>query len=157
MLVPCVFFFISLCIAFTFSSILWPYSTISVSILITRYRVFWTLHLISWLSLHCSVLFLDFWSVLSFGPYLSWYTCYIVRCRDLGICQDGATHFVVLWHSLNVCFFFNSLIVGLPYSLIFWQFWLFFVLIFVVVLLLVVWGGKVPPPMAGSLNELMFI
>ena len=29
------------------------------------------------------------------------------------------------------CFFFNSLVVGLPYSLIFWQFWLFFVLKFV--------------------------
>ena len=36
------------------------------------------------------------------------------------------------------CFFFNSLVVGLPYSLIFWQFWLFFVFKFVVVLLLVV-------------------
>ena len=32
---PCIFSFISLCIAFTFSSILWAYSTISVSILIT--------------------------------------------------------------------------------------------------------------------------
>ena len=28
---------------------------------------------------------------------------------------------------LNGCFFFNSLVVRLPYSLIFWQFWLFFV------------------------------
>ena len=28
--------------------------------------------------------------------------------------------------SLDECFFFNSLVVGLPYSLIFWQFWLFF-------------------------------
>ena len=27
---------------------------------------------------------------------------------------------------LDECFFFNSLIVGLPYNLIFWQFWLFF-------------------------------
>ena len=27
--------------------------------------------------------------------------------------------------SLGECFFFNSLVVGLPYSLIFWQFWLF--------------------------------
>ena len=40
--------------------------------------------------------------------------------------------------SLDECFFFNSLVVGLPYSLIFWQFWLFFVFKFVVVLLLVV-------------------
>ena len=29
--------------------------------------------------------------------------------------------------SLDECFFFNSLVVGLPYSLIFCQFWLFFV------------------------------
>ena len=39
--------------------------------------------------------------------------------------------------------FFNSLVVGFPYSLIFWQFWLFFVFKFVVVLLLVVGGGTV--------------
>ena len=35
------------------------------------------------------------------------------------------------------CFFFNSLIVGLPYSLIFQQFWLLFLFKFVVVLLVV--------------------
>ena len=39
---------------------------------------------------------------------------------------------------LDECFFFNSLVVGLSYSLIFCQFWLFFVFKFVVVLLLVV-------------------
>ena len=39
---------------------------------------------------------------------------------------------------LDECFFFYSLVVGLPYSLIFWQSWLFFVFKFVVVLLLVV-------------------
>ena len=27
--------------------------------------------------------------------------------------------------SVNECFFFNSLVVGLPCSLVFWQFWLF--------------------------------
>ena len=37
--------------------------------------------------------------------------------------------------SLNECFFFNSLVVRLPYSLIFWQFWMVFKL--VVFLLLV--------------------
>ena len=51
--------------------------------------------------------------------------------------------------SLNECFF-NSFVVGLPYSLIFWQFWLFFVFKFLVILLLVVCGGQVylptPPP-----------
>ena len=39
---------------------------------------------------------------------------------------------------LGEYFFFNSLVVRLPYSLIFWKFWLFFVFKFVVVLLLVV-------------------
>ena len=36
LMVPCIFFFMSPCIAFTFPSILRPYSTIAVSILITR-------------------------------------------------------------------------------------------------------------------------
>ena len=39
---------------------------------------------------------------------------------------------------LDECFFFNSLVVGLPYSSVLWQLWLFFVFKFVVVLLLVV-------------------
>ena len=38
--------------------------------------------------------------------------------------------------SLDECFFFNSLVAGLPYSSIFWQLWLLFVFKFVVVLLL---------------------
>ena len=42
---------------------------------------------------------------------------------------------------LDECFFFNSVVVGLPYSLIIWQFRLFFVFKFVVVLLLVVQGA----------------
>ena len=46
---------------------------------------------------------------------------------------------------LDECFFFNSLVVVLPYSSIFWQFWLFFVFKFVVVLLFV-WGNKVYLP-----------
>ena len=37
---------------------------------------------------------------------------------------------------LDECFFFNSLVAGLPYSSIFWQLWLLFVFKFVVVLLL---------------------
>ena len=40
--------------------------------------------------------------------------------------------------SLDECFFFNALVVGLPYSSSFCQFWLFFVLKFFVVLHLVV-------------------
>ena len=49
--------------------------------------------------------------------------------------------------SLDECFFFNSLVVGLPHSSIFWQFWLFLVFKFVVVLLLVVLRSKVYPTM----------
>ena len=40
--------------------------------------------------------------------------------------------------SLDECFFFNSLVLRLPYSSIFWQLLLFFVFKFVVVLVLVV-------------------
>ena len=42
---------------------------------------------------------------------------------------------------LGECFFFISLVVRLPYSSVFCQFWLFFVFKCVVVLLLVVQGG----------------
>ena len=68
LLIPYKFSFISFFIAFTFSSILQPYSTISVSILITSIL---TLHLIGWLSLYHLVVFffLELWSVLSFEPY----------------------------------------------------------------------------------------
>ena len=49
---------------------------------------------------------------------------------------------------LNECFFFNSLVVGVPYSLIFWQFWLFFVFNLVDVLFLVLQGGRVNRPLS---------
>ena len=55
--------------------------------------------------------------------------------------------------SLDECFFFNSLVVGLPCSLIFCQFWLVFVLEFVVVFLLVVQGSTVCLPMPPSWPE----
>ena len=54
---------------------------------------------------------------------------------------------------LDECFFFNSLVVRLPYSLIFCQFWLFFCFKFVVVLPLVVWGGTVCLFMPPSWTE----
>ena len=56
---------------------------------------------------------------------------------------------------LYECFFFNSLVVGLPHSSIFWQFWLFFVFKFVV-LILVVQGGKVYLPMPPSWLKVSF-
>ena len=52
--------------------------------------------------------------------------------------------------NLDDCFFFNSLVVGLPYSSIFWQLWLFFVFKFTVVLFLFLQGGKVYLPMPPS-------
>ena len=58
---------------------------------------------------------------------------------------------------LDECFFFNSLVVGLPYSLIFCQLWLFFVFKFVVDLLLVVRGGTVCLPMPPSWPEVCMI
>ena len=54
---------------------------------------------------------------------------------------------------LDGCFFFNSLVVRLPYSSIFWQFWLFFVFRFVV--LLIVRGGRVYLPMPPSWPEVL--
>ena len=56
---------------------------------------------------------------------------------------------------LDECFSFNSLVVGLPYSLIFWQFWLFFVLKFIVVLVFIVQGGTVYLPTPLSWLEIM--
>ena len=53
---------------------------------------------------------------------------------------------------LDEYFFFNSLVVGLLYSSIFWQLWLSFVFKFVVVLL-VVRGGTVYLPMPPSWPE----
>ena len=55
--------------------------------------------------------------------------------------------------SLDECFFFNSLVVGPPYSSIFQQFWLVFVFKFVVVLLLVVQGGTACLPIPPSWPE----
>ena len=55
--------------------------------------------------------------------------------------------------SLDECFFFNSLVVGLLYSAIFWLFWLLFVFKFVVVLLLAVWRGRVYLPTPPSMPQ----
>ena len=57
--------------------------------------------------------------------------------------------------SLDERVLFNSLVVRLPYSSIFWQFWLFFVFKFVA--LLVVRGGRVYVPMPPSWPEVCFL
>ena len=59
--------------------------------------------------------------------------------------------------SLDESFFFNSLVVGLPYSLIFCQFWLFFVFKLVFILLLFVRRGKVYLPMPPSWLEVRLV
>ena len=91
--VPCIFSFTSFFIAFTFSSILRPYSTISVSILITSVL---NCEEIGWLSLHCLVVFfLELWSVLSFGLFFSFFVLVHLLCirgGAFGIHQGEATH-----------------------------------------------------------------
>ena len=78
------------------------YSTISVSILITNV-LNWASDMLAISSSLCCIFFLEFWSVLSFGPFfLSWHTCYVVRGRALGICQGRATQVTVLWHCMWV-------------------------------------------------------
>ena len=52
--------------------------------------------------------------------------------------------------SLDECFIFNSLVVRLPCSFIFWQFWLFFLFKLSVILLLVVQGSEAFLPMPPS-------
>ena len=56
---------------------------------------------------------------------------------------------------LDECFFLNSLVVRLPYILIFWKFCLFFIFKFFVALHLVVQGGKVYLPMPPSWLEVL--
>ena len=59
-------------------------------------------------------------------------------------------------NSLYECFLFNSLVVGLPFSSVFWQF-LFFVFQLVAILLLVVWGSKTYLPTPPSWPDLLSI
>ena len=62
----------------------------------------------------------------------SWFIC--TQMWDCPLCQPPPCYVSTLPQlpistpptSMNECFFFNSLVVGLPYSSIFWQFWLFF-------------------------------
>ena len=52
---------------------------------------------------------------------------------------------------------FKYSVVGLPYSLIFCQFWLFFVLRLVVILLMVVWGSELCLPSLSSWLTILLI
>ena len=115
--------------------------------------MFWTLNLIGWLSFHCLVAFLELWSVHSFGPYF--FVLALLLCckgRSLKYSPGQCNPRCCVVGHLDECFFFNYLVVGLQYSLIFWQFWLFFIFKFVV-FLLVVQGGTVYLPTLPSLLE----
>ena len=57
--------------------------------------------------------------------------------------------------SLGECFFFNSLVVGYPYSSIYWQFWVFFALN-LLLFFCWLWGDKVYLPMPPSWPEVTF-
>ena len=61
--------------------------------------VFWTLHLIGWLSLHCLVVFFSGALICSFiwAIFSSCHTCHVVKGGALDIPQGRATHFAVLW------------------------------------------------------------
>ena len=61
---------------------------------------------------------------------------------------------VCLCSSYQSGWMFNSLVVGVPCSLIFWQFWLFIVFKLIVILLLVVWGSETFLSMPPSWLEL---
>ena len=65
--------------------------------------MFWTLHLIGWLSFRCLVVFFYGALICSFiWAFFFWsqQACYIVRGRALGICQGRETHIAALWHCL---------------------------------------------------------
>ena len=88
------------------------------------------------------------------------WVCQLLPCHESSPTSCLSLPFLPIWMKgfslipwLSECFFFNSLVVRLPHSLIFCQFWLFFVFKFVVVLLLVVQGGIVCLPMLLSWPE----
>ena len=110
LLVPCLFLFISLCVAFTFSSNLWPYSTISVSILITSVLNSASDRLAISSSFSCIFTLLGEWAGLILPVSVWWafrrsvaschYTCSLHLCLDvfLHMCQAVWKFLVVeLW------------------------------------------------------------
>ena len=88
--------------------------------------------------------------------------CIRTQMCDCPVCQRPSCHESSLHRlpvsipptSLDECFFFNSLVVGLLYSSIFWQFWFLLFFKLVVILLLVVEGSEVYLPMPPSWPEL---
>ena len=91
LLVPCTFSFVSLSIAFIFSSSFQPNSTNSVSVLITSVLICASdrLSISSFL-----VLFLEFWSVLSFGSYF-FVSTHLLHCKGWSLNYSpewGNTH-----------------------------------------------------------------
>ena len=135
LLVPCAFFFISLSAAFISAGVFFCCCGARWVLWAPWQPVFWTLPLIDCLSTFHLVLFLEFCFVLSFGPYFFvssiWQppcVCFCVLDRaalapclsSVAYCRKG-TH-------VDECGFFKSLVVGLPYSSIFWWICVMFVL-----------------------------
>ena len=97
LLVPCIFFFISLWIVFTFPLFC---DHIQPFLWTSWLPVFWMLHLIGWLSLHHLVYFGSF--DLSFHLSHVFFclfqlSCYVVRGGAAGILRGRATHVAALW------------------------------------------------------------
>ena len=93
----CIFSFISLFTAFSFSSILRPYSTNSVSILITSVLNFASDRLSICLLLSCIFSGVLIYSFIWANFFFVLGTCYIVRDRALGICPGRATLIASWW------------------------------------------------------------
>ena len=101
---PVFFFFISLFIAFNSSSILHPYTVISVSMLIPSVLNSESDRLA--ISSSFSSFFWSFDLFFHLGHIsLSQYACYSVRDRAFVICQSRSTHFTVC--SLYILFYFT--------------------------------------------------
>ena len=95
LLVPCRFFFISLSVtSFLPGSFFIFFCHTQWVLWASLPPMFWTLHLIDWLSMFSIVLFLGFCSVLSLGPYFFAFS----------ICQPPCVCFCVLHRSaLTLC------------------------------------------------------
>ena len=88
----------------------------------------------------------------------SWFICTQIwdhLVHQLPLCHFSQLPISAPPTSLNECFLYNSLVVRLQHSLIFWQFLLYFVFNCFVVLLLVVPGGKVYLPMPPIWSEIL--
>ena len=97
------------------------------------------------------------WVSVSHSVSPTYMICHLEVFFQLDPMQSTASPWVLNGLVALVDFFFNSLVVGVPCSLIFWHFWLFIDFRLVVILLLVVWGSKGFLPTPPSWPELGYI